>query len=36
MTLRFNRMIDSRFTAGENAGRTGTLHLAWLRPVPAG
>jgi Leucine-rich repeat (LRR) protein len=28
--------IDYRFTAGENAGRTGTLHLARLSPVPAG
>jgi hypothetical protein len=36
MTLRFNRTIDSRFTAGENAGRIGTLHLARLSPVPAG
>ena len=28
--------IDYRFTAGENAGRAGTLHLARLSPVPAG
>lgn len=28
--------IDYRFTSGEIAGRTGTLHLARLSPVPAG
>ncbi|HEX5122471.1 MAG TPA: hypothetical protein VFV97_04420 [Rhodanobacteraceae bacterium] len=28
--------IDYRFTSGEIAGHTGTLHLARLSPVPAG
>ena len=28
--------IDYRFTTGENAGKTGALHLARLSPVPDG
>jgi len=28
--------VDYRFTTGENAGKTGALHLARLSPVPDG